>query len=319
MRRSIFLLFCSVFSSFLVAERREELLPYGNMDQWGVRYIDESKLIGGQTKLLYTVGGQDTIRENTPYVPAEDNPWACSNTYAKCIVEAAVNGSVEPEKRGSGYCCKLMNKLTHISLCDIYAIATGSIYLGENLEPLGLAAKTKPYSAIDFGVPFTKHPVALAFDYRVTIDNSTDSLLSTEKNNKPMMIEGRDSAGVVLYLQYRWEDPQTGKIYARRVGTASEMYAHTVREWVNNHEIPIRWGTILPDDQCTAYESLNTLPMMSRNSKGKMVRVEEVGYSLDEPTHIVLQFASSWGEVFQANEKNILWIDNIRLVYEDEY
>ena len=312
-RKIVFLLF--IYTMPLCAEYREEMLPYGDMDQWGIRYIKESKMIGGRTRTLYTLGGKDTINDNVVYLPTEDNPWSCSNTYAKCIVEAAVGGAVVPEVRGRGYCCRLSNMVTKIDFCNISAMVTGSIYLGENLEPLSLSAKTHPYSAIDFGVPFTQHPVALKFDYKVKIED-LDSITSTEKN-KPVKIQGRDSAGVILYLQYRWEDPSTGNIYARRVGTACEFYDYTIKEWSNNHELPIEWGNVV-SDSISPYEALNSIPMMTRNSKGKMVRVEEVGYSLDEPTHIFLQISSSWGAVFQAQENNVLWIDNIRLVYEED-
>mgnify|MGYP003290982107 CR=1 FL=1 len=303
-----------LYTLCLFAERKEVMLPYGDMDQWGIRYITESKIIGGNTEQLYTIGGTDTIRENKPYIPQNDNPWSSSNTYAKCIVETAIGGTVMPERRGYGYCCKMMNKVKQIDFCNISAMVTGSIFLGRNIEPLSLAAKTHPYLATEFGVPFTGHPVALMYDYKVNVED-TDSMTSTEKN-KSVTIEGKDSTGVVLYLQYRWEDPATGAIYARRVGTACEFYKRTIQEWCNNHELPISWGNII-GDSILSYEKLNAIPMMARNSKGKMVRVEEVGYSLDKPTHIFLQISSSWGEVFQAQESNILWIDNIRLVYEE--
>ena len=36
-----------------MAERIEPV-PFGDMEQWTVRYIKESKLLGGQTKVLYS-------------------------------------------------------------------------------------------------------------------------------------------------------------------------------------------------------------------------------------------------------------------------
>ena len=121
---------------------------------------------------------------------------------------------------------------------------------------------------------------------------------------------------VFVYLQYRWEDKETGKIYARRVGTAYERICETIPEWVNNHEIPIRWGNITTSVDYQAYEGLNQCDMMTRNSRGKMVRVEEVGWSLDEPTHVVMYISSSNAGVFRAYEGNTLWVDNLRCVYE---
>lgn len=307
----------AIGNGMLAQERWTEPIPYGDMDQWQVRYIKESKLLGGKTKTLYALAATDTIRENKAYVSAEGNPWGCSATYAKFMgIETAMEGSVVPECRGYGYCCRMRNVLEHVSLCDLYAMVSGTIYIGTALEPLGIQAKSKPFTAIDFGVPFTKHPVALMLDYKATISDA-DSLITTERN-KPEMIAGHDCAVIYIYLQHRWEDKETGKIYARRVGTAYERICKTIPEWINNHEIPIRWGNITEFADYQDYEGLNRVDMMSRNSQGKMVRVEEVAWSIDEPTHIVMYISSSNAGVFRACEGNTLWVDNLRLVYETE-
>lgn len=307
----------AIGNGMLAQERWTEPIPYGDMDQWQVRYIRESKLLGGKTKTLYALAATDTIRENKAYVSAEGNPWGCSATYAKFMgIETAMEGSVVPERRGYGYCCRMRNVLEHVSLCDIYAMVSGTIYMGTALEPLGIQAKSKPFTAIDFGVPFTKHPVALMLDYKATISDA-DSLITTERN-KPEMIAGHDCAVIYIYLQHRWEDKETGKIYARRVGTAYERICKTIPEWINNHEIPIRWGNITDSTNYKDYEGLNRVDMMARNSQGKMVRVEEVAWSIDEPTHIVMYISSSNAGVFRAYEGNTLWVDNLRFVYEKE-
>ena len=304
-------------STLLHAERRVEAIAYGNMDQWQTRYIKESKLLGGSTKTLYAIAPTDTIKQNQAYTPIEGNPWGCSATYARFMgIETGIEGSVVPEPRGYGYCCKMQNILTHINIGDIYAMVSGTIYMGTALEPLGILAKSKPYTAIDFGVPFTKHPVALMLDYKALISES-DSLISTERN-KPEMVAGHDCAVIYIYLQHRWEDSETGKIYARRVGTAYQRICETIPEWINNYEIPIRWGNITTSPDFQDYEGLNRVDMMARNSTGKMVRIEEVGWSIDEPTHIIMYISASNAGVFRAYEGNTLWVDNLRFVYEDE-
>lgn len=314
----IILCFCLALSSLILcAERRVEMLPYGELDQWVVRYIQESKILGGESKTLYTPAPSDTLRDNQIYIPIEGNPWGCSATYAKFMgIEAGVEGSIVPETRGYGYCCKLKNVLTHVKVGDIYAMVSGTLYTGQAIEPMGLSAKSRPYTATEFGVPFTGHPIALMLDYKALI-SEVDSMLSTRKN-KPEMVEGHDCAVVYAYLQYRWEDPETGNIYARRVGTAYERICKTIPEWENNHEIPIRWGNITRDADYQDYEGLNQVEMMTRNSKGRMVRIEEVGWSLDEPTHLVMYISASDAGVFRACEGNTLWVDNIRLVYKDD-
>lgn len=298
-------------------ERWTEPIPYGDMDQWTVRYIQESKLLGGKTKTLYTPAPIDTIRNNQAYVPVAGNPWGSSATYAKFMgIETAMEGSVEPETRGYGYCCRLRNVLTEVNVGNIHAMVSGTIYMGQALEPLSITAKSRPYTAIDFGVPFTAHPVAMMVDYKALISDA-DSLITTERN-KPEVIAGHDCAVIYIYLQHRWEDAETGQIYARRVGTAYERICESIPEWVNNHEIPIRWGNITTSSDFQSYEGLNQMDMMTRNSKGKMVKIEEVGWSLDAPTHIIMYISASNAGVFRACEGNTLWVDNLRLVYEED-
>lgn len=318
MRKLLMALSALVVSNGLCAkERYTEPIIYGDMDRWQVRHIEESKLLGGAHKTLYALAPTDTIRENKAYVPIEGNPWGSSATYARFMgIETAMEGSIEPETRGYGYCCRLRNVLSHVKVGDIYAMVSGTLYMGEAIEPLSIGAKSKPFTAIDFGVPFTKHPVALMLDYKAQI-SETDSIVSTERN-KPEYIDGHDCAVVYIYLQYRWEDKATGKIYARRVGTAYERICETIPEWINNHEIPIRWGNITTQADYKEYEGLNRVKMMTRNSRGRMVQIEEVGWSLDEPTHIIMYISSSNAGVFRACEGNTLWVDNLRFVYERE-
>ena len=313
----IVLVLFAIGNGIWAQERWTEPIPYGDMDQWQVRYIHESKLLGGKTKTLYALATIDTIRENQAYIPAEGNPWGCSATYAKFMgIETGIEGSVVPERRGYGYCCKMQNVLTHVNIGDIYAMVSGTIYTGQALEPLGITAKSRPYTATEFGVPFTKEPVALMLDYKAKI-SAEKPIISTEKN-KPDTIWGHDCAVIYIYLQHRWEDKETGKIYARRVGTLYERICETIPEWRNNHQLPIRWGDISDDPDFQEYEGLNQVDMMTRNSKGKMVRIEELGWSKDEPTHIVMYISSSNAGVFRACEGNTLWVDNLRWVYEED-
>ena len=55
----------------------------------------------------------------------------------------------------------------------------------------------------------------------------------------------------------------------------------------------------------------------AKNSKGKLVPVEEEGWAdADEtPTHIIVKFDSSHGGAYIGTVGNTLWVDNVRLVY----
>ena len=65
MKKIAFVFSCIVFP--LYAQNKIEYLPFGDMNSWIVRYIEESALIGGQTKALYAIGKADTIYSNHPY------------------------------------------------------------------------------------------------------------------------------------------------------------------------------------------------------------------------------------------------------------
>ena len=103
-----------------------ELFPYGDMNQWMVRVVDESLVIGGNTKYLYEITPGDTLKNNTPYKNSI-SPWATSTVMAKVsgVVKASV--TVFPEKRDSGYCARLetrMERVKVLGLINISVLAT---------------------------------------------------------------------------------------------------------------------------------------------------------------------------------------------------
>lgn len=303
-------LMCSILT---MAQEKIEFLPYGNMDSWAVRYIKESSLIGGQTRELYMIGKVDTVRENKPYAVKGGSPWGTSNAYAKVmgIETAAVN--VTPEKRGNGYCCKLETKLTVVKALgiDTKAVATGSLFTGKLSDPMTMEGTKNPAKAINMGMKFTKRPKALMLDIKSQISQSGE-LKQANASTKVKTLQGNDEGEIILFLQHRWED-EDGRIFAYRVGTASEHISKT-KDWQNNHRLEVRYGDI--STQAKPWEKLTKERFMARNSKGKMVYIEEVGYKADvEPTHLIMQVSAGSVAPFVGCPGNTLWVDNIRLVY----
>ena len=303
-------LMCSILT---MAQEKIEFLPYGNMDSWAVRYIKESSLIGGQTRELYMIGKVDTVRENNPYAVKGGSPWGTSNAYAKVmgIETAAVN--VTPEKRGNGYCCKLETKLTVVKALgiDTKAVATGSLFTGKLSDPMTMEGTKNPAKAINMGMKFTKRPKALMLDIKSQISQSGE-LKQANASTKVKTLQGNDEGEIILFLQHRWED-EDGRIFAYRVGTASEHISKTM-DWQNNHRLEVRYGDI--STQAKPWEKLTKERFMARNSKGKMVYIEEVGYKADvEPTHLIMQVSAGSVAPFVGCPGNTLWVDNIRLVY----
>lgn len=96
----------SVVSAVEDEKTSERVVPfaYGDMDNWVVREIHESGIIGGNTKWLYELGPSDTIVGNTAFKNMGGSPWATSNVMAKVAGVVKTNTSVFPERRGDGMC-----------------------------------------------------------------------------------------------------------------------------------------------------------------------------------------------------------------------
>lgn len=307
-----------VAQSFLAQaqEQSEELLPFGNMDQWLVRVVDESFIIGGKTKYLYEIAPGDTLKNNTPYVNTV-SPWATSTVMAKVsgVVKASV--TIFPEKRGDGYCARLETRMENVKvlgLINISVLATGTVFLGKVIEPV---QDTKnPQSKLSNGIPFTKRPVALAFDYKVTPGGLQ---IKATGFSRIVKLSDQNQAEACLLLQKRWEDAE-GNIYAKRIGTAYEQYGQDITEWQNNHRIPVHYGNITQKPFYKPFMKLVTgeATQYCQNSKGVMVPVQEIGWGEpdEEITHIILRLSSGNGGAYIGAPDSKFWIDNVKLIYE---
>lgn len=301
-------------TTWVMAQEKIEYLPFGDLDSWAVRYIKESGLIGGATKPLYMIGPVDTVYANKPYPIKGGSPWGTGNAYAKVMGVEKVSCNVTPEKRGNGFCARLETVLTVVTAIgiDMKAVAGGSLFTGQLSDPMTSEGTKNPAKAINMGMKFTKRPKALMLDYKTKISTSGE-LMQAAASTKVKKLQGRDEAEIILFLQHRWED-ETGRIFAYRVGTASEHIAQSTADWVNNHRIDVRYGDISANAK--KWEQLTDKRFMAKNSKGKMVYVEEVGYKADvEPTHLIVQMSSGSREPFTGCPGDVLWVDNIRLVY----
>jgi hypothetical protein len=209
---SLLLLLCLAAN---IHAERIDTIPFGDMESWTVRYIKESKLLGGQTKTLYALAPTDTIWENGPYTYGQNgNPWATSNAYANIIGIEKAAGTMTPEAREEGgTCCRLDVDLLGVrvmGMIDVQVLVPGTLFTGRNLEPITTAKD--PYQNIDFGVPFTERPQALMLDYKC-VASPEQWIWHAKGMAKPKKQEGHDEAEVYLYLQHRWED-EKGKIHS---------------------------------------------------------------------------------------------------------
>lgn len=296
----------------------ENVVPfaYGDMDNWIVREIHESGIIGGNTKWLYELGPSDTIVGNTAFRNMGGSPWATSNVMAKVAGVVKTNTSVFPEKRGDGMCARMETRYESVKvfgLVDIEVIAAGSVFLGTVHEPI--KGTKNPQAMLQSGVPFSKKPKALRFDYKVKAAPEKNRVRSTGFSRKSTVV-GQDSLAVILLLQKRWEDEE-GNVYSKRVGTMVQRYTESTPDWVNDATYPILYGNITSKPEYKPYMRIQVEERYTLNSKGKSVPIQEVGWAEpgEAPTHMVLQFTSSHGGAYIGSPGNTFWIDNVELIY----
>ena len=296
----------------------ENVVPfaYGDMDNWIVREIHESGIIGGNTKWLYELGPSDTIVGNTAFRNMGGSPWATSNVMAKVAGVVKTNTSVFPEKRGDGMCARMETRYESVKvfgLVDIEVIAAGSVFLGTVHEPI--KGTKNPQAMLQSGVPFSKKPKALRFDYKVKAAPEKNRVRSTGFSRKST-VAGQESLAVILLLQKRWEDEE-GNVYSKRVGTMVQRYTESTPDWVNDATYPILYGNITSKPEYKPYMRIQVEERYTLNSKGKSVPIQEVGWAEpgEAPTHMVLQFTSSHGGAYIGSPGNTFWIDNVELIY----
>lgn len=297
----------------------KELIKYGDFNNWVTRNIKESRIIGGNTKQVYEIGPTKTIEGDEPYSNLGGSPWATSNVMAKvCGITKTSNAVYPDERSANNKCAKLTTKIENckaIGIINIDVVVAGTMFLGQMFEPI--KSTNDPYTKMEMGIPFTKRPKALSFDYKLYIPADGTRLYSSGFGSKKTL-PGSDKAEVFVYLQRRWEDAE-GNLYAKRVGTGRELLSKTTNGWVNGHNLEIHYGDITNEDFYKPY--MNLLPAdksyCARNSKGKVVPVKEVGWDSPDatPTHLMVMFSAGSGEPYVGTVGTEFLIDNVGLLY----
>ena len=295
-----------------------EKVPYGDFNNWVTRNIQESRIIGGKVKKCYAIAPSCIINGDEPYSNMGGSPWASSNVMAKVVGITKVSNSVYPDKRAEGdYCAKLTTDIHNVKAIGIISLdvmVAGTMFLGEMFEPI--RSTSDPYSKMEVGIPFTRRPKALQFDYKLVIPNA--GIVYSSGFGKKKTTPGKDKAEVYIYLQRRWEDAD-GNLYAHRVGTARELFGETTDGWVNNYRLNVCYGNITNEPYYTSRMALipEENSYYARNSVGKMVPVKEVGWDDADatPTHMLIMFSSGSGAPYTGTPGSTFWVDNVELVF----
>lgn len=315
--------FLTIISIFFVFDLEAQVIPdsliteKGKFDDWGIYQITESKVIGGNPKILHRLTVEpDTVKGNDIYVPKEEDIFSSCNVMANVLGVIKGTDSVRPEKRGDGYCAKLqviMEEVKVLGLLNLDVIVQGTIISGKFKEPI---RDTKsPYLKVDFGIPFTGHPKALQFDYKAISckDMIRATGLSAVKN-----MGVPDYPYIAVMLQHR-EENEEGEITATRVGSAFMLVDHDIPYWINEEQLPIYYGDISSEEWFHPIIDLKNkdIRFYANNSKGELTEIQEVGWAEEgtEPTHVIIWISASSGDAFYGGLGNTLWIDNVKFVY----
>lgn len=311
----ILIAICPLFPTNLLAE--DELIKFGNFDSWITRSIKESVLVGGKTQTLYEIGPSGTFDGARAYTNQGGSPWGSSNVYAKVYGVVKTNISVFPDTHRGGQCAKLCTNIVSckaIGVVNISVLASGSIFLGSIIEPI--TSSTDPMSKMNSGIPFTKKPKAIKFDYKYYSPGG-ERIRETGFSRR-QKVSGKDMGHCVLLLQKRWEDAD-GNIHALRIGTMRHNFTQNSPDWKEGQVFPIHYGDISKESyfQSTMALMSGSNAFHAINSKGMNVPIQEEGWAgPDEmPTHIILKFDSSSGGAYVGTVGNTLWLDNVKFVY----
>ena len=291
---------------------------YGKLDRWCVREVKESAIIGGMTKYLYEFyGDQDTtFTGKTPYKSPEYYPWRTNNVLAIVAGVVKTNNTVYPEPRDGGYCARIethIEEVKALGIVNMDVVCQGAFMVGSLPEPI---KDTKsPMAKVIYGVPFNQCPKAVRFDYKSDVGHTA---MRGTGFSKLKTLDYPDSAEVTFMLQKRWED-EDGRVHALRVATGIERFSESMPEWVNGHEVVLKYGDITSDPDYEYFMGLKTDPETAYhtiNSRGENVIVEEDGWAEigTEPNYMILHFISSCGKAFYGGVGNTLWVDNIEIV-----
>lgn len=316
----------TIFSTFLAIgsfAQSEELIKFGNFDQWLQRDIKESAIIGGETRTLFEVAPQAhwnkaNGKQNIPYTNQGGSPWATSNVYARVSGITKTNACVYRDNHNEGYCAKLVTQVVKVKvlgMINISVLASGSIFTGEMIEPI--TGTDNPMSKMDLGMPFNRRPKAIKLDYRVKLTDSPNRIRQTGFS-KVTTVPGKDMPEMVVILQQRKENAD-GSITAKRVGTLVYQFSRSTNAWTEGAEFAIHYGDIRNKPFYTPNMGLRQgkTAYYARNSKGENVPVNENGWADASavPTHAIVKFDSSHGGAYIGSVGTTLWVDNIKWVY----
>ncbi len=303
------------------AQSAEKIVPikYGNMDNWVIRNIKESGIIGGNKKVVYAIGPSMTINGNTPYTNKGGSPSGTSNVLAHVSGIYKTNNSVYRDKHENGHCAKLV---THIEKVKVWE---SSISRCLQQARSSWATCAKPIT----GTKTTSlRPSTGAFLSPMVPRQCVSTIRPCCPTQPPA------SSRTASAVHRKWQDATMLSPFSicrsvTRMPMATSRpergaplvvkYSKSTNGWVNDATYTIHYGDIR---HMAGYDaSLMGLRSTdyARNSKGKSVIIKETGWAsaneTPDPHSDHLRSLPVSGGAYIGTPGNTLWIDNVALVY----
>lgn len=237
----------------------------------------------------------------------DDKTWGTGNRGAAFAIAIGADADFpsKPFERGTDETAaelvtQNMGPLAAGPLGGKKGIAAGNLFAG--IFDLGNVINAHPV----FGYPYTQTPLAFQIDYQYT---AGEELLDGEL--KP--VEGEDALDIFVILEKR--EGET----AKRLGVGWFRSGETQTQWTTKTvEIKYAHGSVPEglEDYQTKVLKYGWGGDITVTDPNDMPETEWGDISVDDPTHIVVVFTSSFqGDYFIGAPGSRLLIDNFELIY----
>ena len=228
-----------------------------------------------------------------PYLSAEAAYWGTGNPGASIANAVLTEGVADPRPGSPGQlAARLTSKFAN--LVGIGKFAAGNLFIGS------YARNDGTHGIVDFGRPFTAHPVALHGWLKFncgTIDRVGTGAQPPGENLKA----GDPDCGMIYIALGDWDPAVYG-------GTAASPVEIRTREIEKTAFNPNSAAVIAYGEMPLTYNydgwTEFTLPLEYRATNRR-------------PTHIIIVCsASRYGDYFTGSSQSVLWLDDFELIWE---
>lgn len=225
-----------------------------------------------------------------PYLSEQTAFWDTGNKGSATVNETVTESSTDIRPGSAGrYSAALTSKFANFM--GVGKFAAGNIFVGTYAETVGTNGK------VNFGRPFTSHPVALSGWLK--FENGTIDRIGEQPHGMNLTSADYDEGSIYIALG-TWSAAEYG-------GTAESPVQVYTKE-----------KSTLFDKNGKDVLGYGELMLTEKVGDWMHFRIEiEWRDTHTAPTHLVIVCSSSrWGDYFTGSTKNRMWLDDLELEWE---